>query len=129
MKAPASLSAIAISLALGLAQAGGAEWLDARDLRASGSKFETTAAATDGSKEITVADVGDFQAGQGVMVSKCNIRYRGCRPFVASQAPVRSADEADRAGRPNRSGGPGFQPQAATSFLAAAAIFAASTRM
>ena len=62
MKAPASLSAIAISLALGLAQAGGAEWLDARDLRASGSKFETTAAATDGSKEITVADVGDFQA-------------------------------------------------------------------
>ena len=75
MKAPASLSAIAISLALGLAQAGGAEWLDARDLRASGSKFETTAAATDGSKEITVADVGDFQAGQGVMVSKCNIRY------------------------------------------------------
>lgn len=75
MKAPASLSAIAISLALGLAQAGGAEWLDARDLRASGSKFETTAAATDGSKEITVADVGDFQVGQGVMVSKCNIRY------------------------------------------------------
>ena len=50
-------------------------WLNARDFGASGSKFETTAATTDGSKQITVANVGDFQVGQGVMVSKCNIRY------------------------------------------------------
>ena len=50
-------------------------WLNARDFGASGSKFETTAATTDGSKQITVANVGDFLVGQGVMVSRCNIRY------------------------------------------------------
>jgi hypothetical protein len=56
-------------------QAGGADWLNVRDLGASGSEFETTALATDGSKQIAVANVGDFRVGQGVMVSKCNIRY------------------------------------------------------
>ena len=50
-------------------------WLNARDFGASGSKFETTAATTDGSKQITVTNVGDFQTGQGVMVSRCNSRY------------------------------------------------------
>jgi hypothetical protein len=50
-------------------------WLNARDCGASGSKFETTAATTAGSGQITVADAGDFKVGQGVMVSKCNIRY------------------------------------------------------
>lgn len=64
-----------LSLSVGLAPSVGAEWLNARDCGASGSKFETTAATTDGSKQITVADVGDFQVGQGVMVSKCNIRF------------------------------------------------------
>lgn len=47
-------------------------WLNVKDLGASGSKFETTAATTAGSKQITVANVGDFKVGQGVMVSKCN---------------------------------------------------------
>lgn len=50
-------------------------WLNARDFGASGSRFETIAATADGSKQITVAEVGDFRVGQGVMVSKCNIRY------------------------------------------------------
>lgn len=50
-------------------------WLDVRDVGASGSKFETTAATTDGSKQVTVKSVGDFKVGQGVMLSKCNIRY------------------------------------------------------
>jgi len=53
----------------------GQEWLNAKECGASGSKFETTASTTTGSCQITVADVGDFQAGQGVMVSKANIRY------------------------------------------------------
>jgi len=47
-------------------------WLNARDYGASGSKFQTVAHSTAGSNQITVADPGDFQAGQGVMVSRCN---------------------------------------------------------
>ena len=54
-------------------------WLNVRDYGVSGSKFETTAATTSGSKQITVADTGDFKVGQGVMVSKCNIRYTPTR--------------------------------------------------
>jgi len=50
-------------------------WLNARECGASGSKFETTASTTAGSNKIVVKDVGDFKVGQGVMVSKCNIRY------------------------------------------------------
>jgi hypothetical protein len=50
-------------------------WLNARECGVSGSTFQTTAASTSGSRQITVADVGDFKAGQGIMVSKCNIRY------------------------------------------------------
>jgi hypothetical protein len=64
-----------LALKLGLIQAGAADSINAHDFGASGSKFETTAATTDGSKQITVKNVGDFQIGQGVMVSKCNIRY------------------------------------------------------
>ena len=69
-----------ISGVIGNAQAVFAEgasqgWLNAKDCGASGSKFETTAATTDGTNQITVAHVGDFQVGQGVMVSKSNIRY------------------------------------------------------
>jgi hypothetical protein len=51
------------------------EWLNVRTCGASGSKFETAAATVEGSKQITVTNVGDFQVGQGVMVSKSNIRY------------------------------------------------------
>ncbi|MBM4084129.1 MAG: hypothetical protein FJ272_05015, partial [Planctomycetes bacterium] len=49
-------------------------WLNARECGASGSKFETTASTTAGSKDIVVKDVGDFKVGQGVMVSKCHPR-------------------------------------------------------
>ncbi len=49
-------------------------WLNARDVGASGSTFETTAATTAGSNEIVAAEVGDFRPGQGVMVTKCNIQ-------------------------------------------------------
>ena len=54
-------------------------WLNARECGASGSIFQTTAAAKNGSKKITVTDVGDFKVGQGIMVSKCNIRYESIR--------------------------------------------------
>jgi len=49
-------------------------WLNARELGASGSQFSTTATTTAEAKEITVADVGDFAVGEGVMISKCNPR-------------------------------------------------------
>jgi hypothetical protein len=52
-----------------------AAWLNVRDCGASGSRFETTASTTAGSNRVTVRDAGDFQVGQGVMLSKCNIRY------------------------------------------------------
>jgi hypothetical protein len=50
-------------------------WLNVRDFGASGSDYETTATTTEGSNQITVAEVGDFKVGQGVTVSRCNIRY------------------------------------------------------
>ena len=50
-------------------------WLSVRDFGASGSTFHTTATTAVDSKQITVAEVGDFEVGQGVMVSKCNIHY------------------------------------------------------
>lgn len=50
--------------------------LNVQECGTSGSKFETTAATTTGSKEITVSNVGDYKVGQGVMVSKCNVRYQ-----------------------------------------------------
>jgi hypothetical protein len=56
-------------------RAGDNGWLNVRDCGASGSTFQTTASTNSGSRQITVADVGDFKVGQGVMVSKCNIRY------------------------------------------------------
>ena len=54
-------------------------WLNVRDCGASGSKFQTMAATKNGSGQITVTNVGDFKVGQGVMVSKCNIRYEQIR--------------------------------------------------
>ena len=50
-------------------------WLNARDFGASGSQFETAATTVAGSNQITVKDPGDFKVGQGVMISRCNIRY------------------------------------------------------
>ena len=52
--------------------------LNVQDCGASGSTFETTAATTDSSKQITVAKVGDFKVGQGVMISKCNPQFTRC---------------------------------------------------
>lgn len=75
MKAPIALLPLCLFFCAGPAHADRFGWLDAQDFGASGSKFETIATTTDGSKEITVKDVGDFKVGQGVMVSRCNIRY------------------------------------------------------
>lgn len=96
-----SLSALIVAhvcLGLGVVRADGPGLLDARDFGTSGSRFETIAATTEGSKEITVADVGDFKVGQGVMVSKCNIRYTRTQlwgtglPYYNSKPPKDSVD-------------------------------------
>jgi hypothetical protein len=75
MKPSSSFNMAALLLACGLVQAGGVELLNVHDCGASGSAFETTASTTAGSKQITVKNVGDFKVSQGVMVSRCNIRY------------------------------------------------------
>ena len=49
--------------------------LNVRDFGASGSDFETEAVTKAGSNVIVLEDLGDFQVGQYVSVSKCNIRY------------------------------------------------------
>ncbi|MCX6910538.1 MAG: hypothetical protein NTY01_21190 [Verrucomicrobia bacterium] len=68
-------------------------WLNAQDFGASGSKFETSATTIPGSKQITVAKVGDFKVGQGVMVSKANPHFAegklwGPRKDYAKSRPV-----------------------------------------
>jgi hypothetical protein len=50
-------------------------WVNTADFGASGSKAETVATTVAGSKEITVAEVGDFKPGQGVTVSRANVRF------------------------------------------------------
>ena len=67
-------------------------WLNVKDFGASGSLFETIASATAGSKQIVVKDMGDFKVGQGVMVSKCNVRY--------GRSAVRGPGEPYREHRP-----------------------------
>jgi len=52
-----------------------AGWLNVKDLGASGSEFETTASTVADSNKITVKDVGDFKAGQEVMIDGCNPHY------------------------------------------------------
>jgi len=49
-------------------------WLNVADCGASGSQFQTKATLTAGSKDITVADPGDFKVGQGVMISRADIK-------------------------------------------------------
>ncbi|MBN1394554.1 MAG: right-handed parallel beta-helix repeat-containing protein [Pirellulales bacterium] len=50
-------------------------WLNVADFGASGSEYETTASTTAGSRQITVADPGDFQPGQGVTVVGGHVRH------------------------------------------------------
>ena len=66
--------------------------LNVKNYDASGSQFETDAKTTAGSKQIVVRDVGDFEVGQGVMVSKCYVHY--------GRAAVRGPGEPYREHRP-----------------------------
>ncbi len=75
-----------------------AQWINARDCGASGSDYQTTATTTAGSNQITVAGVGDFRPGQGVMVSRCNTHYRnqvlwGPQSAYAASRPLKDTVE------------------------------------
>jgi hypothetical protein len=59
--------------------------LNVRDFGASGSKFETTAETTAGSKKITVVDPGDFKPGQGVIGGRKGVSGGGSRGRNDSQ--------------------------------------------
>lgn len=56
-------------------------WLNVREYGASGSRFQTTGRTEAGSNQVTVSDVGDFQVGQGVTISKCNVDYGSPRIY------------------------------------------------
>ena len=75
-----------------------ADRLDVRTCGASGSDFSTKASTTKGSKTITVADVGDFKVGQGVMLSESNPRITkqtiwGPRHVVVMGRPLKGKAE------------------------------------
>lgn len=73
-------------------------WLNVLDCGVSGSKFETKATTTAGSKEIMVEAAGDFKAGQGITVSRCNLRVvsptiYGPKSFFGTAQPLKDALE------------------------------------
>lgn len=76
-----------------------ARWLNVLDMGASGSKFETTAKTTAGSKVIEVAEVGDFQVGQGVQISRAFVHYEKKQLWGPNRAtPHELQDEVEMRG-------------------------------
>ncbi len=71
------------------------QWLNVAECGASGSDFATTANVTAGSKEITVADPGDFKAGQGIILSRVNVRYDNPRLYGPGSPYSKSVPLAD----------------------------------
>jgi len=71
-------------------------WLNVKDMGATGSEYETSGKATAGSNQIVVGDVGDFEVGQQISVSQCNVRY--VRPLLMGPgepySTSRSLDDA-----------------------------------
>lgn len=61
----------------------GADWLNARELGASGSMFETRANTVAGSRRVTVADPGDFREGQEVMITRAFTRIENAAVLSA----------------------------------------------
>lgn len=73
-------------------------WINVREAGASGSQFETRAATTAGSSQVTLQDAGDFQVGQEVTVSRSNIQYRNALLWgptgpYGTQKPLKDAVE------------------------------------
>ena len=91
---PVAWAAATLTGLLALANDDSERWLNVRECGASGSAFETAATTTAGSKQITVKNVGDFKVGQGVMVSRCNIRYLNPKLWGPGEPYIGSKNEA-----------------------------------
>ncbi|NLX96687.1 MAG: hypothetical protein GXY83_10970 [Rhodopirellula sp.] len=61
--------------------------INVRDFGASGSEFETTAETTAGSAQVLLKDVGDFQVGQQMAVSRCNPVVTNLRIWEKEKRP------------------------------------------
>lgn len=59
--------------------------INVREYGASGSEFETTGETTAGSRRVVVADLGDFQVGQQIAVSKCKPNIGDLRIWEAEK--------------------------------------------
>jgi hypothetical protein len=68
------------------------DFLNVTDFGASGSTFETTATTVPGSPQITVAEPGDFKAGQWVAVAQADVRYSDCKIYGPGE-PYRTERE------------------------------------
>ncbi len=60
-------------------------WVNVRDYRASGSTFETKGDIEAGSKRLSVAKVGDFKPGQGIVVYGARTRFEDARVYDPGQ--------------------------------------------
>jgi len=59
--------------------------INVRDCGASGSEFETGAKTTAGSPVVVLDEIGDFQVGQQMAVSKCNPTISDLRVWQAGK--------------------------------------------
>lgn len=74
-------------------------WIDAKTSGASGSEFEVIGKIKEGSDKIEVDNIGDFEIGQWVTVSKCYLHHHGMiynteAPYFAkNQSPLKDEIE------------------------------------
>jgi hypothetical protein len=100
------LLALALLPCAGIASAAEpGDWLDVKECGASGSEFSATAATAAGSEQITVANVGDFKPGQGVILSRCNIQYPGAALWDGMYSRKPLADAVEIRGYEGANGG------------------------
>ena len=72
MSTCAAVTSLLVGLAASAAGDPSVGWLNVKDCGASGSEFESTAEMTAGSKVVMLKEIGDFEVGQQVAISKCN---------------------------------------------------------
>ena len=70
------------------------QWLNVREHGASGSEFESRADTDAGAKQVTLTEIGDFEVGQQVTISRCNPHITDGRMWtLARQLSGRDFDE------------------------------------
>ena len=93
-----ALTCIAAAIIYGIAWAqpgpDAGQWLNVLECGASGSQFETVAKTTAASNVIEVQDVGDFQVGQGVQISRAFVHYERQRLWGPDRARGKPLEDA-----------------------------------